>query len=463
MMERAAKLESDSDQDSDNEDDVLEAQGDLLIGDSLIRDIQPVSRSLTVESHGGARFNDLRRCIKTIKPYKRRYKNIYIVCGTNDISTKKSVDRTTKECEKLLDAAKTIADKVHLSSILPRTDEHSHTEKIASLNEELAKLAGSKEVSFINSDQNFTYRDGTVDSSLLSPTDGLHLSSQGVAKLLQNLKIQKDAKAATESPAKRWHHKQKAVLNENKTNTGNLHSSHGPAFSTKDDFQHELRFRGGHSPLSNFYETPVTIWGIQFRSTEHSFQYRKAVAMDSPSAANEILNARTPREAKSIGDGIHANQGWLNVQQDIMYQILHEKAVQCKVFYDYLKETGSKVLVEDTESHFWGRGKSGNGSNILGQLLMSLRDNLPNIQKVPSMSNRSHHFTNAIGSRSNTSTNRRDQICCFNCGEPSHTVNRCRYSHPIQCYACRGEGHKQKICPQKAYQDTDLRRSEPSG
>ena len=35
---------------------------------------------------------------------------------------------------------------------------------------------------------------------------------------------------------------------------------------------------------------------------------------------------------------------------------------------------------------------------------------------------------------------------CFNCGEPNHVKDRCRYSQPVQCHQCHQQGHKSKFC-----------------
>ena len=449
MMERSTNPENDSDQDSDNEDDVPEAQGDLLIGDSLIRDVQPVSGNLTVESHGGAKFNDLRKRIKNIKPNRRRYKNIYIVCGTNDISTKKPVDRISKECEKLLDAAKVIADKVHLSSILPRTDEPHFTERIPSLNDLLSPLAESKEVSFINNDQNFTYRNGTVDGSLLSPADGLHLSSQGVAKLLLNLKIQEGAKAATESPTKRWDSKQMTTRNEDPPTMPTA----PPPFDDplrKVESQ-PIKFKGPGSSFSNFYAVPLHMWGMTFASSEHAFQYRKAVEMNQHVTAEKIRQAPTARDAQLVAKTIQTNDRWSHIKQSVMYELIQEKAKQCPTFHKDLQASEGRLLVEDTPHEYWGRGQSGSGLNMLGRLLMTLRENLSPVQE--------HRPTNPHGyaqPRKGQFYPRRNeqQPRCFNCGEKSHNVKTCRHPSPIQCHSCFKLGHKQKFCfPQKTTSD----------
>lgn len=478
LIERTAPDADESDNETDEDDDEpLEAKGNLLIGDSMIRDIAPLSEDLVVESHGGAKYNDIRKCLKQVNPKKTKYKNIYIVCGTNDIATRKPIEKIAKDCEKLVLEAQSKAETVCISSILPRLDDERHVTKIDNLNQILTTMANSNDAKFINNDKNFKYRDDSTDASLLSPVDKLHLSHQGVMKLLQNLQLDKDAKAAIGNMSNKWKNASQTAAKkdygQNKRqestppfippeppqtndwpiipspdcNTRSPQQVPNLLIQSLDDDIEEHRFRGKQSPLSNFFEAPITIWGIRFRSSEHSYQYRKAVTMNQSSAANQILNAKTPRDAKSIGDSVHASQGWLNIRQGIMYQILRQKAMQCREFRDCLVATSTKRLVEDTTDIFWGRGKSGEGLNALGQLLMSLRSNLPNITNDDYAKN----------TASSQPTQQREQIRCFNCAERSHTVSKCRHSHPLRCFSCNGEGHKQKMCPQKKQQDSDYR------
>ena len=35
---------------------------------------------------------------------------------------------------------------------------------------------------------------------------------------------------------------------------------------------------------------------------------------------------------------------------------------------------------------------------------------------------------------------------CFNCGEPHHTSNLCRYKHRLTCHKCGIQGHKSSLC-----------------
>ena len=59
-----------------------------------------------------------------------------------------------------------------------------------------------------------------------------------------------------------------------------------------------------------------------------------------------------------------------------MRDLLTEKLKVCDKAKTTLLDTGSKVIQEDTTHEFWGRGKSGQGSNMLGKLWMELRQKI---------------------------------------------------------------------------------------
>ncbi len=49
---------------------------------------------------------------------------------------------------------------------------------------------------------------------------------------------------------------------------------------------------------------------------------------------------------------------------------------QCPEFVHALLQSGDEMLIEDTNDEYWARGTTGHVSNILGELLMLLRDAL---------------------------------------------------------------------------------------
>jgi ribA/ribD-fused uncharacterized protein len=468
-------IDSDDETDAEDDADQVEPNGNLLIGDSMIRDIRPISADLSVDSHGGARFNDLRKCIRQINPKKQQFQNIYIVCGTNDISTKKPAEKIAKECEKLLQEATLRAEKVHLSSVMPRMDSQSFSTKIDTLNQFLTTLANTHKVTFINNDKNFKYRDDTTDVSLLSPADSLHLSLQGTTKLLQNLQLDEVAKATTSSLSDRWNNNKTVYTsncNNQKTSIANTSPTQPCAtfdnqLSSSNVTQPSgdtVLFNGPRDPLSNLYMTPINIWGIKFESTEHAYNYRKAVEMSQFATAEDIRNAGTSHEAMHIAKRVNTDDRWLNMKQNVMYELLKVKLSQCAAFQRSLAASKGKMLTENTTHNYWGRGRSGEGLNMLGRLLMTLRDSEAESAQSRNMSvlqqgwsNQYHHSNSRLpayhdhqrsyGRQQNrTQPGARSDVFCWYCGEQNYTSQTCRHGKPIQCFKCRTNGHKSKHC-----------------
>ncbi len=114
--------ESDLDSDSeDEEEEEEEPEGHLLISDSLLRNIEPKVDDIVINYVSGAKYVDTRKRLEKIRG--RHFKDITIVCGTNDSVTMKPVEKIVEKCRKLIEVAKVKGEHVHLSSILPRQDD----------------------------------------------------------------------------------------------------------------------------------------------------------------------------------------------------------------------------------------------------------------------------------------------------------------------------------------------------
>jgi hypothetical protein len=160
-------------------------------------------------------------------------------------------------------------------------------------------------VTFINNDKNFKYQDDTTDVSLLSPADSLHLSLQGTTKLLQNLQLDEVAKATTGILSDRWNNNKTvhtSNCNNRKTSIANTSPTQPCATSDNQLSSSNVTqpsgdtvlFNGPRDPLSNLYMTPINIWGIKFESTEHAYNYRKAVEMSQFATAVKISEMLVP-------------------------------------------------------------------------------------------------------------------------------------------------------------------------
>ena len=144
-------------------------------------------------------------------------------------------------------------------------------------------------------------------------------------------------------------------------------------------------FRGGQNPLSNFFPVQLESGSKSFPSSEHWYQYRKAMYVGDTVAAGSILDARTPYDAMLLGRDLNTeNSEWEAHKTNIMREILQCKYDQCPEFQDSLQKSETKILAEATSHLYWASGlppsttssracETWPGRNMLGKLLMELR------------------------------------------------------------------------------------------
>jgi ribA/ribD-fused uncharacterized protein len=128
--------------------------------------------------------------------------------------------------------------------------------------------------------------------------------------------------------------------------------------------------------FSNFYERDFTIGEITYKTNEHYFQSKKFSQADFEYAL-QIINAQTPKQAKSLGrrNPSKLRQDWNTVRIDIMYEGLEAKFSQNDDLKQLLLSTRNKELIENNKGDaYWGCGRNGKGMNMQGKLLMKLRD-----------------------------------------------------------------------------------------
>lgn len=430
---------------SDDDEDVDE-MGALLIGDDIIRSIQSTKDDLKVTCLSGAKVSDIKKSLKQIDPRRMKYKELYIVCGTNDVATKKSAEKIADEFCGLLKHAKERSETVYLASVIPRSDDENHGEKLSKLNALLDGISSDNNVSLVDNDKNFRYKDGSIDESLLL-ADGLHLTEVGIKKLINNLGLSEKTDFTPGAGITNWGQKgvptTPMIPPKSSPTPGNISSPTdiGNKFATTSN---QLKFRGPGSSLSNFYSAPLFMWGLSFPSNEHAFQFRKAMEMGQHATAELIRQAPNPRRAQLLAKDIRTDDRWIGIKQSIMYELLEQKSRQCPTFRHELIRTHDAYLIEDTAHDYWGRGPSGKGLNVLGRLLMTLRQNLPpdNVSSVFSpLEHRSSLYPPPSVSHR--------QVTCDNCGEKSHTRRSCKHPFPLRCHGCSEIGHKRKSCPKQ--------------
>lgn len=133
-----------------------------------------------------------------------------------------------------------------------------------------------------------------------------------------------------------------------------------------------------YGAFSNFSRHPITMDGITFKTSEHYFQAAKFGCMDVDYAIR-IEKASTPDEAARLGRSRNheIQPRWDEFRDDYMMNALRAKFTQHTELKELLLSTDDEEIIEDSPiDSYWGCGKDGKGKNMLGQLLMKLRDEL---------------------------------------------------------------------------------------
>ena len=133
--------------------------------------------------------------------------------------------------------------------------------------------------------------------------------------------------------------------------------------------------------LSNFSWQGFMLNGVNYKTNEHFYQSQKAVEQADELA---IIAAPTPYQARKLGSakekgGLIAwspeqQTLWNSTRVMVMMHGLVEKFGQNDTIRQQLIDTGDSLLVEFAPwDDYWGNGKTGNGLNMLGRCLMSVR------------------------------------------------------------------------------------------
>lgn len=130
------------------------------------------------------------------------------------------------------------------------------------------------------------------------------------------------------------------------------------------------QFKGKYGFLSNFFHYDGRV------TAEHLFQSMKSL---DPQWQLAILDADSPTEAKLLGKECPLRENWEKIKDDVMWWVLQSKFRKGSDCRKWLLETGEAELIEGNwhGDSYWGYDyKSQAGLNVLGQLLMELRDTI---------------------------------------------------------------------------------------
>jgi ribA/ribD-fused uncharacterized protein len=143
--------------------------------------------------------------------------------------------------------------------------------------------------------------------------------------------------------------------------------------------------------FSNFWQSSFELDDQKWPTSEHYYQAQKFI--DFPEYMEQIRSALTPSIAKKKGSikpwskeeqsklqrPVTLRKDWEQVKDEVMIKVLKAKFTQNSKLKAILLSTDNAILIENSMTDdYWGCGKNKNGQNKLGQLLMSLRQELKN-------------------------------------------------------------------------------------
>ena len=178
--------------------DVRKPKGTLLIGGSIIRDIN--KRRFECDTDPmcirGGKVNDISSAILHL-PENTNLENIIIQVGSNDcVSDDFDKDTFREEYCALVEIARSASDNVVISGICPRLDDKDG--HISAGNRILSKIAHDENLYFVDNDSCYRMKNKSINMRLYHK-DGVHLNLSGSYKLAENIGITCKTKTPSQS------------------------------------------------------------------------------------------------------------------------------------------------------------------------------------------------------------------------------------------------------------------------
>jgi ribA/ribD-fused uncharacterized protein len=111
-------------------------------------------------------------------------------------------------------------------------------------------------------------------------------------------------------------------------------------------------------------------------TSEHYFQAQK---FEDVEHQEKIRQTKSPMIAARMGRDRKKplRRDWESVKVAVMREVVRSKFKQHDDIRNILLSTGDAKIVEHTENDsYWGDGGDGSGKNMLGQILMEIREEL---------------------------------------------------------------------------------------
>ncbi|MBD2207139.1 NADAR family protein [Calothrix sp. FACHB-1219] len=128
--------------------------------------------------------------------------------------------------------------------------------------------------------------------------------------------------------------------------------------------------------FSNFSRHGFELDGLYWLTSEHYFQAQKFIGTDH---VEQIRLVKSPKEAAKMGRerSRPLRKDWEQVKDDVMRKAVLQKFTTHADIREILLSTGNEEIIENSPIDFyWGCGADGSGKNMLGIILMEVREKL---------------------------------------------------------------------------------------
>ncbi len=142
------------------------------------------------------------------------------------------------------------------------------------------------------------------------------------------------------------------------------------------DAVHFYSVHDAFGEFSNFAPFPIALDGERWPTSEHYFQAQKFKDL---AYRQKIRKTNSPMQAARLGRDRKQKlrRDWESVKVGVMRSAVRAKFAQHADLLALLLSTGDAKLVEHTENDdYWGDGGDGSGKNMLGRILMEVREEL---------------------------------------------------------------------------------------
>jgi ribA/ribD-fused uncharacterized protein len=132
-----------------------------------------------------------------------------------------------------------------------------------------------------------------------------------------------------------------------------------------------------HGCFSNFSPHAIVIDGKRYHTSEHYFQAKKFEGTEYEEKVRTMHKSPMKVATYARRRDLPLRKDWEEVKDDVMETAVRTKFSQYQHLKGILIKTGDCEIVEDSPTdYYWGIGEDGSGKNMLGKILMKVREEL---------------------------------------------------------------------------------------